>query len=73
MGRRIDGWRDGWIDGWRDGWIDRWMEGQMEGWVGDSSIYGMGLGAAPKGGEDSEGGLYANNKLPSSEEGKFGQ
>ena len=65
MGRRIDGWRDG--------WIDRCMEGQMEGWVGDSSTYGRGLGAAPKGGEDSEGGLCANNKLPSSEEGKVDQ
>ena len=55
-----------------DGWMDRQMDGRTDGrWV--TAAYGMGLGAAPKGGEDSEGGLCANNKLPSSEEGKLGQ
>ena len=68
MGRRIDGWKDRWVER----WMDRQMDGRTDGrWV--TAAYGMGLGAAPKGGEDSEGGLCANNKLPSSEEGKLGQ
>ena len=73
IGGRIDGWMDGWRDGWKDGWRDRWMEGRMEGWVDEGSTHGRGLGAAPEGGEDSEDGLCADNKLLSSEEGESSQ
>lgn len=57
----MEGRKDGEMDGRRDGWLD------------EGSTHGKGLGAAPEGGEDSEGGLCADNKLPSSEEGELGK
>lgn len=47
------------------------MDGGMGGWMRAAPTEGP--GAAPEGGEDSEGGLCADNKLPSSEEGELGQ
>ena len=70
---RTDGRVDGWTEGWKEGWKDGWVERQMEGRVDEGSTHGRGLGAAPEGEEDSEGGLRADNKLPSCEEGKSGQ
>ena len=46
MARRIDGWKDRWVER----WMDRQMDGRTDGrWV--TAAYGMGLGAAPKGGK----------------------